>query len=57
MYYFPILVYTFIDETMANHYKMYELLWVQIFYFLDRKRIILNENPQKKMDLINKIIS
>ncbi|CAD8065136.1 unnamed protein product [Paramecium sonneborni] len=45
------------EEQMQQFYECYKIIWGQAFYYLQRKRIILNQDPTKKSLLINKLLS
>ncbi|CAD8051341.1 unnamed protein product [Paramecium primaurelia] len=44
------------DIQMQRYYDFYKIIWAQVYYFVQRQRILLNKDSEKKQQLIQKLL-
>ncbi|CAD8150860.1 unnamed protein product [Paramecium pentaurelia] len=44
------------DLQMQRYYDFYKIIWAQVYYFVQRQRILLNKDSEKKQQLIQKLL-
>ncbi|CAD8147503.1 unnamed protein product [Paramecium octaurelia] len=44
------------DTKMQEFYDFYKIIWAQVFYFVERRRVLLNQDPEKKQQLVQKLL-
>ncbi|CAK62251.1 unnamed protein product (macronuclear) [Paramecium tetraurelia] len=44
------------DTKMQEFYDFYKVIWAQVHYYVERRRILLNQDPEKKQQLVQKLL-